>query len=174
MNGVAGSAMEIIYDLGSASTTQSVSAKAVFVQGATTFRMRTLGTKTSTTLKMNLAFHDGTNGFRFAMSGAAPSATSNYYNMYYEGAGGTSSNGFYSLDAAALTAPATANGTCILAVESGSTTNTTTGGANCSTYSFSAFDFNSLTATGSPDAQSMTATGVLGTWQGMAANPTAL
>lgn len=174
MDGNVNDAMEIIYDLGSASASQTVSGKGVFTNSGTSHKMRVTGTKTSTSFKMNVAMHNGTNGFRFAMSGAPPTTTSNYYNMYYEATGGTGSGGYYSLDTAALSAIATGNGSCQLAVESGTSTQFTSGGSNCSALSFQAFDYYSLTASGSPSVQGLTASGILGTWQGMAANPSSI
>ncbi|MEK7358490.1 MAG: hypothetical protein AAB250_18745, partial [Bdellovibrionota bacterium] len=87
-------AMEIVYDLGTASSSQSIEGKGIFTNGGTAHKMRVKGVKTSTSFKMNVAMHDGTNGFRFAMSGAPPSTTSNYYNMYYEATGGSGSDGY--------------------------------------------------------------------------------
>lgn len=176
MQGNTNDAMEIIYDIGKASATQTISSRAVFVNGSNTFRMRALGQKTTTAFQMNVVGYDGTNGFRFAMAGAPPSTTvaSNYYNMYYEGSGGAGTSGFYAVDTSALTTPVTGNGLCELAVESGSTTTMTSGGTNCSAMAFQAFDYYALTASGTPNAQALTAAGILGTWQGMATNPTAL
>ncbi len=176
MNGNNSDAMEIIYDLGSATVNQTIKAKASFTQGLKTYTMRALGSKTTTNMQLNMSFYDGTNGFRFAMSGAPPSATatSNYYNMYYEAAGGSGSGGFYALDTAGLAAPATANGSCLVAVESGTSTTTSSGGSNCTSLSFGAFDYYAATASGPLSAQSLTSSSILGTWQGMAANPSAL
>jgi hypothetical protein len=176
MNGHASDAMEIIYDLGSASATQSIQAKATFSNGGSTFNMRVTGVKTATSFKLNVVSFDGVNGTRFAASGTPATKTSaaNYYNMYYEGSGGTGTNGFYTIDAAALAAPSTANGMCVLSSEHGSTANMANAGGSCGSLGFQAFDYYALTASGSPSAQGLTAASILGTWQGMPLHPSAL
>lgn len=170
-------ALEIVYDIGTSSSPQTIVATAVFVSGSDTFKMRVNGSRTSSGFQLNLSGHNGSTGFRFAMSGAPPSVSggANYYNMYYEGNGGSGSNGFYSVDNAGLAAPATGNGMCVTAIETGSSTSmTAANSSNCSSYSFAAFSYYALTASGSPNAQGLSAATILGSWQGMAANPTSL
>lgn len=168
-----GSAMEIEYDIGSGTVTQSVKAKAVFVHSSATHKMRALGQKTSSSVKVNVAFHDGTNGRRFAMA-TSPGFTANkYFNMYFEGSGGGGTNGFYSLDAAGIAAPSTSNGFCVSAAETGTAlAPTSVTASNCSSLSFLAFDHTSNGA--APKVIDFTASSILGTWQGMSANPSSI
>ena len=179
--GVTGNASEIIYDIGSTNQNQALSGKVVYTSGTETFKMRVLGTKTTSSFQLNLsAFSSGASGgFRFAMAGSPPassSTTANVYNLYYENASGAGSNGNYVTDAALLTAPPTANGYCVSANESGSSTTVAPAAGSCATKAFAAFDFNALTASGagSPNAQAMSAATILGSWQGMPANPSSL
>jgi hypothetical protein len=171
-------ASEIIYDVGSASASQSVAAKLNFTDpNSVTYDMRVLGTKTASAFTMNVVGYDSTHasGFRFAMSGAPPSANggNNYYNMYFEDASGIGSNGYYSLDVAGVSAPAQANGYCALASEQGSATGIQSATGHCTGYNFAPFDTYSL-AGHTPNAQGFTANGILNTWQGMSAHPSAL
>jgi hypothetical protein len=177
LQGDSSGAMEIVYDLGSASATQTIQGKTIFTNSGTSYNMRVLGAKTSSLFQMNVVGYGGASpaGFRFAMSGAPPSTEGgvNYYNMYYEGSGGTGSGGFYTLDAAGLSAPATSGGMCVSADESGATTDmTAASSANCSSFAFQAFDYYAATST--PSCQALTASSILGTWQSMAAHPSAL
>lgn len=175
----AGGAMEIIYDVGSASATQTVKLRAIQSQGGGTYAMRAVGSKTSTLFDLNLAiYNSGVGGIRFAMAGTPPSASggsSNTYSMFYEyGSGG--GTGMTASDGSGITnPPAISGGFCVSASESGATMTTTgTSSSACSSYSFSAFDYFANTASGTPSVQALTASGILGTWQGMAANPSAL
>lgn len=167
-------ASQITYDVGSGTANQSISAKLNFSDGSNTYDMRVLAYKSSTGFQVNVVGYGASAGFRFAMSGAPPSMSggTNYYNMYFEATGGSGTSGFYTLEAAGLAAPATNHGMCILASESGSSTGVASGGSNCSSYAFAAFD--TYSASGSPNAQSFTVNGILGTWQGMAAHLSAI
>ncbi len=181
-NGPGGNASEIIYDVGSASANQSVSGKMVFTDSGSgsTFKMRVVGQRTATAFQLNLAaFNTGASaGFRYAMAGTPPSAAggARIYNMYYEGSGGSGTNGFYALDAAGLAAPATGNGFCGSVNETGTSSLVTASAGNCATNAFGAFDFTALTASSalSTSAQGLSAASIIGAWQGMAANPSAL
>lgn len=177
-----GSAMEIEYDIGSSTATQFVRGKAIFVNNGNTFKTRILGEKSSTSLKVSVAMHNGTNGYRFAMSTTPGFSDSKYMNMYYEGSGGAGSNGFYSLDAAGtngIGTAATGNGLCTSGVESGTSMSTSSVAAsNCSALSFLAFDYASANTSAAGGAYlnsgSFTAAGILGTWQSMTVNPTSI
>jgi len=177
-----GSAMEIEYDIGSSTATQYVRGKAIFVDGASTYKSRILGERTSSSMKISVAMHDGTNGFRFAMSTTPDFSASKFMNMYYEGAGGAGSNGFFTLDAAGtngIGTPATGNGLCTSGVESGSSMSVSSvASSNCSALSFLAFDYASANTSAAGglylNSGSYTAASILGAWQSMAANPSSI
>lgn len=171
-----GSAMEIVYDIGTSSTTQDVAIKAVFVNsGGTPFKIRAKGQKTSTSMKMNVVMYNGTYQNRVAIA-TTPGEASKYLNMYFENSAGSGASGHYSINAAGVaSAPATANGFCASGAETGDTLSlTSASAANCSSLSFLSFDHYSTSASGTPSVEAFTSTGITGSWQGMASSPTSL
>ncbi len=171
--------MQIQYDIGSATANQSVNGKMIFSNSGKTFKMRAMGVKSASGLKMNINGHDGTNGFRFALSTTPAIATSaaKYFNIYAEGPTYTGV-GSYALGAAAQAAIPTSNGGCFSATDSGSTQAFVAAAAsNCSSLGLNAFDIDNATVAAFTNSGA-TASNILqsdtGAWNGMPVNPSSI
>ena len=178
-NSGASNGMQIQYDIGSSTSIQTVSGKMIFANSGKTFKMRAVGEKTATTLKMNVNAHDGTNGFRYALSTGPQVALSvaKFFNLYAEGST-YSGMGVAALGAGAQAAIASSAGACFSATDSGSTHSFVAAGAsNCSALNFLAFDFDNATVSAYSNSGAG-ANNVLRTdtldWNGMPANPAAI
>lgn len=170
MSGATGSAMSMLYDVGTSTTTKYVDLQAKFTSGVTSMKMRAVGEVTSGVMSVNFTAYFGGNGFRFAGATDQTAATQ-YYKMYYE-------NGTVGAGTDAADAASTGSGTlspsstaCFSAVESGNAMTTASVAAgNCSGLSLKHFDTltSTLSAGYSQDAiwaRSGT------TWNGMPASP---
>ena len=169
MGGESGSAMSLLYDVGTSTTTKYVDVQARFTNNSTTFKMRAVGEVTAGVMNVNFAAHNGTNGFRFA-GATDQSASPQYFKMYYEN--GTNGSGTDVVNTAStgsgtLTPSSTA---CFSVTESGSAMSTASSGAgNCSGLSLKHFDVLTTGVSGYSQATIWSRSGTL--WNGMSANP---
>ncbi len=163
--------MNIAYDLGTSSASQTVLAKMIFHNAATNHLQygRADGTRTDakhlsgTMLFVDNILSSSTAG-RFAFSVNRVANTSNAYMEGFSASG--SGTGSYSASAAGDT-PST--GVCVTRTASGSdwSYSATSSGASCAPSV--TFPTDSLTA-----VSGYTVNGLAGTWQGMGVNPSAL
>lgn len=170
MGGETGSAMSLLYDVGTSTTTKFVDVQARFTSAVTSFKMRAVGESTGSVMNINFAGHNGTNGFRFAGS-TDQSASPQYFKMYFENGSvgaGTDAVNTASTGSGALTPSSTA---CFSATETGTAMSTSsTADGNCSGLTLKHFDTLTTDLTGGySQANIWSRSGT--SWNGMASTP---
>lgn len=162
--GSATSAMNLQYDVGTATVTKSITAKAIFVQGGVTQKMRIDGSKASNVVGVTGVMHNGTDGFRFA---SQLDTTANTGGVYFESPSGAAGPGMGALNSAAAGDDMTSSSMCFTrAATATDWTYTATGSTGCTVKIFPA---DSNAAVNGYTTNSILTIGTL--WEGMTANP---
>lgn len=165
--GSSSSAMNLKYDVGTSTTNKNITAKVIFVQGATTMQMRMDGNKSGTLLGVTGLMYNGTNGFRFA---SQLDTALNSGGVYFE-APGAAGGGTAALNSADATgADKSSSSMCFTRAASGSDwAYTATGSSGCTVKAFPTESVNGVSAYSST---SVLTVGTL--WESMAANPSSI
>jgi hypothetical protein len=163
--GSATSALNIQYDVGTSTANKTITAKAIFVDGTVTQRIRVDGDKSANLTGVTGVMHNGTNGFRFA---ARLDTVANTGGVYYEAPGATGS-GTAALNAGLAGDDKTSSSMCFSRAPSGSDWTYTPGATGCTVKIFPA-DSNA-TVSGYTTASILTVSTL---WEGMTANPSSI